>query len=79
MPRKRSRRAGVMGATRLFLRPAKGVSQTPWRLPALHSPFEGTENGNGAPGAASPDRAAELWLTTENEKCARLLQRISGS
>ena len=33
-------------------------------LRALHSPFEGTEKGNGAPGAVSPDREAERWLTT---------------
>jgi hypothetical protein len=69
MPRKRSQRAGAMGAMHSFLRPAKGVSQTPWRLRALHiaCPAKGgmVRDGktDGAPGAGNRRTGlAERWL-----------------
>jgi hypothetical protein len=62
MPRKRSRRAGVMGAKRLLPRSAKGVSQTPWRLPALHLPWETEERDRANPAAHPIRREAERWL-----------------
>ena len=63
MPRKRSPRAGAMGAMRSFLRPAKGVSQTPWRLRALHAArpakaeARGTEKRTARPAPETKNRA----------------------
>jgi len=49
-------------ARRVSPNPPKGASPAPWRLPALHSLFGGTEKGTTAYPAPPRIRAAERWL-----------------
>src|ERR1700687_6131256 len=52
----------AVGARRVPPCPPKGVSQTPWRLPALHSLFGGRgKRDNGVPGAAK-NTGDDAWL-----------------
>src|SRR5690606_11883038 len=41
---------------------AKGASQAPWRLPALHSPFEGEGKTDRRARPPQRRRDAERWL-----------------
>jgi hypothetical protein len=46
---------------------AKGVSQAPWRLPALHPPFSGERKKGPAPPAPQTTGQAERWLHRKKE------------
>jgi hypothetical protein len=58
-----------VGALQRASQARKGVSQTPWRLPALRHPCSREsgdrvkrKKGTAMPGAVAIDRAAERWL-----------------
>jgi hypothetical protein len=54
---------------------AKGASQAPWRLPALHFPFEGTDKGEAdAPGVLKNTGRGALAFVVE-EISARVSER----